>query len=76
MDTETEEEILGNLERIAKDKTTIIVSHRISSAKNADRIIILEEGKILQQGTHTELVNQEGGYYQELYLKQLSEKEM
>jgi ATP-binding cassette subfamily B protein len=75
VDTETEEQILNNLFEICKNKTTIIVSHRVSSAKNADKIIILEEGEILQQGTHSQLVNQEG-YYKELYLKQLSEKEL
>lgn len=75
VDTETEEAILNNLLEFCKDKTTIIVSHRVSSAKNADRIIILEDGEILQQGTHNQLVNQ-AGYYKELYLKQLSEKEM
>lgn len=75
VDTETEEAILNNLLEFCKDKTTIIVSHRVSSAKNADRIIILEDGEILQQGTHNQLVNQPG-YYKELYLKQLSEKEL
>jgi ATP-binding cassette subfamily B protein len=75
VDTETEETILNNLFEICKDKTTIIVSHRVSSAKNADRIIILEEGKIIQQGSHNQLINQEG-YYSALYLKQLSEKEL
>jgi ATP-binding cassette subfamily B protein len=75
VDTETEETILNNLFEICKDKTTIIVSHRISSAKNASKIIILEDGKIIQQGTHNQLVNQEG-YYASLYLKQLSEKEL
>lgn len=75
VDTETEEEILGNLMDFCKDKTTIIVSHRVSSAKNADRIIILEDGEIIQQGTHNQLVA-ETGYYKELYLKQLSEKEI
>jgi ATP-binding cassette subfamily B protein len=75
VDTETEEQILNNLLEISKDKTTIIVSHRVSSAKNADIIIILEEGKIIQQGSHNQLVNQEG-YYKELYYKQLSEKEV
>ncbi|WP_304037720.1 ABC transporter ATP-binding protein [Mesonia mobilis] len=74
VDTETEEEILSNLHKISTNKTTIIVSHRISSAKNADKIIVLEEGEIIQEGTHNQLVKQEG-YYQELYLKQLSEKE-
>lgn len=75
VDTETEEKILNNLLEFSKEKTTIIVSHRVSSAKNADKIIILEEGKIIQQGSHNQLVNQEG-YYRELYYKQLSEKEI
>lgn len=74
VDTETEEEILSNLAKIAAKTTTVIVSHRISSAKNADRIIILEEGRIVQQGTHNQLIA-EDGYYKELYLKQLDEKE-
>ncbi|WBL21604.1 ABC transporter ATP-binding protein [Zunongwangia sp. HRR-M8] len=75
VDTETEEAILNNLFQISREKTTIIVSHRISSAKNADRIIILEDGEILEQGTHDELIKKEG-YYKELYAKQLNEKEM
>ncbi len=75
VDTETEEEILQNLHKISENKTTIIVSHRISSVKNADKIIVLEDGKIIQQGTHNKLVNSEG-YYKELYAKQLLEKEM
>jgi ATP-binding cassette subfamily B protein len=75
VDTETEEAILNNLYEICKDKTTIIVSHRVSSAKNADQIIIIDEGKIIQQGSHNQLIN-EKGYYADLYLKQLSEKEL
>ncbi len=75
VDTETEEQILNNLLNISKNKTTIIVSHRVSSAKNADKIIIIDEGQIIQEGSHNQLVNQEG-YYAELYLKQLSEKEL
>jgi ATP-binding cassette subfamily B protein len=75
VDTETEEAILNNLQEICKDKTTIIVSHRVSSAKNADNIIIIEDGSIIQQGAHNQLVN-EDGYYKELYLKQLSEKDL
>ena len=75
VDTETEEEILSNLGKLSKDKTTIIVSHRISSAKNATNIIILDEGQIIQQGTHAQLIGQDG-YYQELYKKQLEEKEI
>ena len=75
VDTETEEQILNNLLQISKDKTTIIVSHRVSSAKNADKIIIIDEGQIIQEGSHNQLVNQPG-YYAELYLRQLSEKEL
>ncbi|MDK2771583.1 MAG: ABC transporter ATP-binding protein/permease [Flavobacterium sp.] len=75
VDTETEEAILNNLTEFCKDKTTLIVSHRISSVKNADKIIILDDGKIIQQGTHNQLLDEEG-YYKELYLKQLSEKEI
>ena len=75
VDTETEEQILNNLLDISKNKTTIIVSHRVSSAKNADQIIILEEGGIIQQGSHNQLINVDG-YYKELYYKQLSEKEV
>ena len=75
VDTETEEKILNNLNTISKDKTTIIVSHRISSAKNADKIIVLDEGKVIQEGSHEKLINCDG-YYKELYLKQLSEKEI
>ena len=75
VDTETEEKILKNLVKLTKDKTTIIVSHRVSSAKNADTIIILEHGKVIQKGNHESLVNTDG-YYKELYTKQLSEKEM
>jgi ATP-binding cassette subfamily B protein len=75
VDTETEEAILNNLQVICKGKTTIIVSHRVSSAKNADKIIIIDGRKIVQEGTHNQLVNQEG-YYKALYLKQIAEKEM
>jgi len=72
VDTETEERILNNLDKVSTNKTTIIVSHRVSSAKNADKIIVLEDGKIIQEGTHELLINQTG-YYKDLYLKQLSE---
>lgn len=75
VDTETEEKILGNLKEVSENKTTFIISHRVSSAKNADKILILDEGKIIQQGTHNQLVN-ENGYYKELYEQQLLEKEI
>ena len=73
VDTETEEIILNNLNTISKDKTTIIITHRVSSAKNADLIIVLDEGKIIQQGTHDQLFNQPG-FYQNIYNQQLIEK--
>ena len=72
VDTETEEKILKNLNKISKGKTSIIVSHRVSSAKNADKIIVLDDGEIVQQGTHETLIDLDG-YYKHLYLKQLSE---
>ena len=75
VDTETEEKILKSLREISEGKTTIIVSHRVSSAKDADKIIVLEDGKIIQKGTHESLINTDG-YYKELYLKQLSTKEL
>ena len=74
VDTETEEKILTNLEGVSKNKTTFIISHRVSSAKNADQIIILDKGEIIQQGSHNQLIN-EKGYYKELYEQQLLEKE-
>ncbi|WP_242204769.1 ABC transporter ATP-binding protein [Aestuariivivens insulae] len=72
VDTETEEKILKNLNKISSNKTTVIVSHRVSSAKNADKIIVLENGGIVQEGTHDSLINTDG-YYKHLYLKQLTE---
>jgi ATP-binding cassette subfamily B protein len=74
VDTETEEKILNNLKKLTAGKTTIIVSHRISAAKNADKIIILDDGKIVQSGNHDTLIEQDG-YYKNLYLKQLSESQ-
>ncbi|MCK0132240.1 ABC transporter ATP-binding protein/permease [Flavobacteriaceae bacterium F08102] len=72
VDTETEEIILSNLQRISKDKTTVIISHRASSARNADLIIVLDEGTIIQKGTQEELMRQEG-FYKNLYNQQLTE---
>lgn len=73
VDTETEEIILQNLNEATKGKTTIIISHRASSVKNADHIIILEDGEIVEAGTHDELV-EKTGYYQDIYNQQLEEK--
>ncbi|WP_431472739.1 ABC transporter ATP-binding protein [Nonlabens sp. SCSIO 43208] len=74
VDTETEEKILSNLKRVTKDTTTIIVSHRVSSAKNADLILVLEDGRIIEKGTHQDLVNAQG-YYAELFENQMLEKQ-
>lgn len=71
VDTETEEKILKNLAQITQNKTTVIVTHRISTAKNADLIIVVDNGKIVQQGTHNQLLEQQG-YYQDLYKQQFS----
>ena len=74
VDTETEEAILSSLKAINKNTTTIIVCPRVSSAKNADYILILEAGKVAQFGTHASLLKSEG-YYKELYAQQRLEKE-
>lgn len=75
VDTNTEEEILKRIKEFMKLRTTIIISHRISTVKDADQIIVLSEGKIAEQGTHDELV-QLGGIYADLHQKQLLEKEL
>jgi ATP-binding cassette subfamily B protein len=74
VDTETEENILNNLKKITHNTTTIIVSHRVSSAKNADHIIVLDEGKIVERGNHESLLNDKG-YYAELFANQMLEEE-
>jgi ATP-binding cassette subfamily B multidrug efflux pump len=74
VDTRTEEEILSNLGRIMQGKTSIIISHRISTIKNADKILVLDNGEIIEQGTHTQLMDQKSAYF-ELYEKQLLEEE-
>lgn len=73
VDAKTEVKILDNLNKIMKDKTSIIISHRISAVKEASQIIVLDEGKIVQNGTHEELKNQQG-IYKEIYEKQQIEQ--
>ncbi|NRF40277.1 ABC transporter ATP-binding protein [Pedobacter foliorum] len=74
VDTRTEEEILNNLGRIMNDKTSILIAHRISTIKNADKILVLDDGQIIEHGTHNELL-QKGGAYAEMYQNQLLEEE-
>lgn len=73
VDTKTEEKILERLKRIMKEKTSIIISHRISTIKEADEIIFMSDGEIIERGTHEELIQLQGAYYQ-LYQKQLLEE--
>lgn len=74
VDTDTEEKILQNLKEFSQNKTTIIVSHRISSVKDADYIIVLDHGKIVEEGEHQKLMDSKGFYF-DLFNKQQNEKE-
>jgi len=75
VDTNTEEQILNKLEEFNQGRTTIIISHRISTVKNADNIIVLDEGRIAEEGSHFQLVEL-NGIYADLYQKQLLEEEL
>ncbi len=75
IDTKTEEEILNNLGRVMQGKTSIIISHRVSTIKNADRIIVLDRGKIIEQGNHQQLMNLKGSYKDLFEKQQLEERE-
>jgi ATP-binding cassette subfamily B multidrug efflux pump len=75
VDTYTEEEILGRLRGVMRERTSIIVSHRISTVKGADQILVLHDGQIAERGTHDELIEL-GGLYAELHEKQLLEEEL
>jgi len=75
VDTFTEEEILRRLHRVMENRTSIIISHRISTVKNADQIIVLDKGAIVERGTHDELVAH-GGIYASLHEKQLLEQQL
>ncbi|MCF8275932.1 MAG: ABC transporter ATP-binding protein/permease [Flavobacteriales bacterium] len=72
VDTETEEKILSHLKDLMQGKTTVIVSHRVSSVKHADQIIVLDKGKIIERGSHQQLLQKQGAYFS-LYQKQLLE---
>jgi ATP-binding cassette, subfamily B, multidrug efflux pump len=75
VDTKTENIILNNLSRIMENRTSVIISHRVSSAKLADKIVVLDGGRIIQEGTHASLINT-AGMYKELYDKQLQGEEV
>lgn len=75
VDTETEERILSRLTEVFRGRTVILISHRVSTIRQAERIIVLDRGAIVEQGTHLELVAR-GGYYADLYQKQLLEEEL
>lgn len=75
VDTLTEERILTGLAQVTRERTTILISHRVSTVRSADRIFVLDDGAIVEQGTHQELLTL-GGYYADLYQKQLIEEEL
>ena len=75
VDTATEERILRNLQDVMRNRTSILISHRVSTVKDADEIIVLEKGAIVERGTHAELLKN-NGYYAELHRRQLLEEEL
>ena len=75
VDTGTEERILRRLETILRQRTTVLISHRVSTVQHADQIVVLRDGRIVERGTHSELLSR-GGYYADLYQKQLLEEEL
>ena len=67
IDTKTEELIQKSVDKISKEKTSIFIAHRLSTIVNVDKIIVLNQGEIIEEGSHNELVNKENGYYSKLY---------
>ena len=70
MDTETEKKIQNALAELTRDKTTIMIAHRLSTLRDADELIVIEEGKVAERGTHKELLAIDGGVYNKLYTLQ------
>ena len=75
VDTQTEEKILGRLRGVMQGRTTILIAHRTSTVRDADQIVVLKDGTIIESGTHDQLLER-GGYYADLYQKQLLEEEL
>jgi ATP-binding cassette subfamily B protein len=75
VDTQTEEKILSKLRGVMEDRTTILIAHRTSTVRDADQIVVLKDGSIIEHGNHEELLAL-GGYYADLYRKQLLEEEL
>ena len=75
VDTQTEEKILSRLRGVMRGRTTILIAHRTSTVRDADQIVVLKDGAIIECGTHEELLER-GGYYADLYQKQLLEEEL
>jgi ATP-binding cassette subfamily B multidrug efflux pump len=75
VDTMTEERILTGLAGVMRGRTTILISHRVSTVQNAQRIFVIEHGEIVEQGSHAELIGG-GGYYADLHQKQMLEEEL
>ena len=73
VDTKTEEDILRNLQHVMKERTVILIAHRISTVKYADKIIVLDQGRIIERGSHQKLLHAQGKYY-EMYQAQLTEE--
>ena len=72
MDTQTERQIQSALNRLTENRTTIIIAHRLSTVKNSDCIIVLEQGRVIERGNHDKLMEEKGKYYQ-LYTGNLAE---
>jgi len=75
VDTHTEEEILDRLSGVLSQRTALVVSHRVSTIRGADQIVVLHEGRVAERGTHDELIRRDG-FYADLYRKQLLEEEL
>jgi ATP-binding cassette subfamily B protein len=75
VDTATEERILHELAGVMRGRTSILISHRVSTVRNADKIVVIEHGEVVAEGSHDQLLRQ-GGYYADLYQKQLLEEEL